>query len=71
MCFGSAPAAPVQTTPPAEAAAIASQKKYREERANRSMAYDGFATDLVGGTLGKANDNDSVPNAALKKLMGA
>lgn len=68
MCFGSSAPAPVQTTPPAEAAAIASQKKYREERANRSMAYDGFATDILGGKL---NDNEATPNAALKKLMGA
>ena len=68
MCFGSSAPAPVQTTPPAEAAAIASQKKYREERANRSMAYDGFATDIIGGSTAK---NDNAPTAALKKLMGA
>lgn len=67
MCFGGSSPAPVQQTPPAEAAAIASQKKYREERANRSMAYDGFATDIIGGG---AATNDNAPTTALKKLMG-
>jgi hypothetical protein len=69
MCFGGGgSSAPVQQTPPAEAAAIASQKKYREERQNRTQAYDGFATDIIGLDTAK---NDNAPSAALKKLMGA
>lgn len=76
MCFmggggdrSSTPA--VAPTSPQETAAIAAQQEYRKQRVNRLNAYDGFQTDIVGGSLQEKPANENTPSGALKKLMGA
>jgi hypothetical protein len=76
MCMamggGGGSTTPVATpTSPKETAAIAAQEEYRKQRVNRLNAYDGFQTDIVGGSLETTAGNDNSASGALKKLMGA